>query len=93
MHRDPSYWRAVTREGSPFLLLLCVGRVQVGLINIIVLSSNIKLICFFFRELHSVHSDHGLLILLRCLSLVEKIHVHLRVTQLSEMPLADLAVV
>jgi len=93
MHRDPCHWRTVTREGSPLLLLLCVGRMQVGLINIIVLSSNIKLICFFLRELHSIYSDHSLLILLRCLSLVEEIHVHFRVTQLSEMPLADLAVV
>ena len=83
----------MAREGSPFLLLLCIGGVKICLINIIVFSSNIKLISFFLWEFHCIDSDHGLLILLRSLLLVEKVHMHLGVAQFAEMPLADFTVV
>jgi hypothetical protein len=66
---------------------------EIGLINIIVFSSDIKLVSFFLWKFQSIHSDHGLLILLRGLGLIEKVHVHLWVTQFTEMPLADFTVI
>jgi hypothetical protein len=51
MHVKLSDWRIVTLQGLADMLL--VTRVQVALIDVVVLRTNIELVSLIFREIHT----------------------------------------
>jgi len=86
----------VAGEGSPLLLLLRICRVEVGLVDVVVFSTNVELVSLFLRELHGVNIDFHLVDLVGhtlVLCVLEQAERHFRITQLSLMPLANLGVV
>lgn len=80
----------------PVLLLFDIGLVKIGLIDVVVFGTNEESIGFFLGELHGIHSNHSLIIVLSILcshSLIKHIKVDLWIVELSKMPLANLAII